>query len=215
MISRRSILGALTAIMALACGLFGTVGVAQAQATGLSNLSGYVYVDQDWDGVRDPLVEWVLPDIEVLLTRVGDPDVAISTRTGQNGAYEFAALEPGTYQVTQVAIPGGYLTAKVGVGDLFDLATGLPSTAYPGDVVQYDQLNGIMPAITDIELPSVATGGIDYSFGQIWTGKGWYLTDPGPQVPPGGIPPVGVPEPATAALALLAAMVLAARRQWS
>jgi hypothetical protein len=201
--------------MALACGLFGTPVVAQAQETGLSSLSGYVYVDQDWDGVRDPLVEWVLPDIEVLLTRVGDPDVAISTRTGQNGAYEFADLEPGTYQVTQAAIPGGYLTAKVGVGDLFDLATGLPSTAYPGDVVQYDQLNGIMPAITDIELPSVATGGIHYSFGQIWTGKGWYLTDPGPQVPPGGIPPVGVPEPATAALALLAAMVLAARRQWA
>jgi hypothetical protein len=214
MIGRRSVLGALTAVMALACGFFGMAVVTQAQETGLSSLSGYVYVDQDWDGVRDPLVEWVLPDIEVLLTGVGGSDVAISTRTGQDGSYEFADLDSGTYQVTQAAIPGGYLTAKVGVGDLFDLATGRPSTAYPGDVVQYDQMNGIMPAIADIELPDVATGGIDYSFGQICTGKGWFLADPGPGTCPGGVPPIGVPEPATAALALIAAMVLAARRQW-
>ena len=80
--------------------------------------------------------------------------------------------------------------------------------------MQYDQANGIMPAITGIELTDVATRGINYYFGQIWTGKGWYLTDPGPDVPPGGIPPIGVPEPATAVLALLAAAaVLAARRK--
>jgi len=215
MIGRQKIVAAaLVAGVALAGGLLGLDEVAEAQNGDLSSLSGYVYVDQNWDGVRDPLVEWVLPNIEVLLTRIGANDPAMSTLTGLDGSYEFAELDPGTYQVTQAAIPGGYLTAKVAVGELFDVASGTPSPAYPGDVVQYDQANGIMPAITDIELPDIATRGVDYDFGQIWTGKGWYLTDPGPDVPPGGIPPIGVPEPVTTALALIAAaVVLAARRR--
>jgi len=215
MIGRQQvILVVLVASVTLAGGLFGMDSMAEAQDGGVSSLSGYVYVDQNWDGVRDPLVEWVLPNIELLLTRIGSTDPAVSTLTGQDGSYEFTDFDPGTYQVTQTAIPGGYLTAKVAVGELFDVASGGPSTAYPGDVVQYDQANGTMPAITGIELTDVATRGINYDFGQIWTGKGWYLTDPGPDVPPGGIPPIGVPEPATAVLALLAAAaVLAARRK--
>ena len=117
MIGRQQvILVVLVASVALAGGLLGMDSMAEAQDGGVSSLSGYVSVDQNWDGVRDPLVEWVLPNIELLLTRIGSTDPAVSTLTGQYGSYEFTDFDPGTYQVTQAAIPGGYLTAKVAVG---------------------------------------------------------------------------------------------------
>jgi hypothetical protein len=183
-------------------------------ASEISRLSGYVYVDQNVDGVRDPLVEWVLPGIELVLAKDDDAGTPLTAMTDNRGFYEFTDLDAGTYRVIQSALPGGYLNVIPGVGQLWDIATGHPSDAFPGYPVNYDQLNGIPVQVVDIELPTDPTLGVQYDFGQLWTGKAWYLGGGNNWTrPPGGFPPI--PEPSTAMLLVIGAALLAGWRRFA
>lgn len=194
-------------VVAVSCWLSGGQ-TPSVQASGLSSLSGYVYVDQNFDGVRDPNVEWVLPDVQVLLAKVGSPSDPVATVTDDTGFYQFSGLDTGTYRIIESAIPAGYLNTVPGLGHL----VGLPPASW-GEVVYYDQQNGILPQFMGIELPATPTLGVDYNFGQLWTGKAWYLTDGGSGIlPPGGNPPVDVPEPATWMLLAVGTFLLTGRK---
>lgn len=180
---------------------------------GLSSLSGFVYVDDDFDGICDIVTEWVVPDIEILLTRIDELAEPVTTVTDELGYYEFKDLDAGIYAITQAVIPDGYLNVLPCVGVLWDIESGLPTATNVGEPVLYDQENGIMPQIAQIEVPELATRGENYNFGQVWLGKAWYLTGgDDPETPPGANPPV--PEPSSAALlAILGLMVHGRRRR--
>jgi len=69
---------------------------------------------------------------------------------------------------------------------------------------------GVDAQIVDISLPANVMG-VEYNFGEIWFGKGNYLTDPQAPTPPGAVPPPpegAVPEPGTLALLAVAAVAL-------
>ena len=193
-------------IMGAVGGWLGGPAATRADSVGLSSLSGYVYVDFNFDGIRDPASEWLLPNVEILLEKEGDPSFSAAATTDQAGFYEFAELDPATYSIVQPAIPAGYLNVMVGVGQLVDSVTGAPIAAYPGDAVNYDQALGIPPQVAGIELPEAARG-LDYNFGQIWYGKWWVIGKP-PGTPPGATQPV--PEPPAVVLLVLGALLL----QW-
>jgi 5-hydroxyisourate hydrolase-like protein (transthyretin family) len=75
-----------------------------------ARLSGYVYVDTDNDGIRDP-GEAPIPGTVVRIggvTTAGVPTGILATTTDVNGFYEFTNLAPGTYGVQEVQ-PAGYL----------------------------------------------------------------------------------------------------------
>jgi hypothetical protein len=178
----------------------------------LSSLSGWVYVDENFDGVRDVATEWVLPGIEVVLTNDTFPWLSVSTLTDDTGHYEFTDLVAGDYTITQPEIPVGYMTVNVGVGELFDAQTNQPIGAFAGIAVPYDQQNGIPAQVAGIELPAEPAVGRNYNFGQIWIGKFLYLTtgeDPGD--PPGAVPPV--PEPDSLVLLALGSLVFFGMRR--
>lgn len=65
------------------------------------SIEGFVYLDLDVDGVRDP-GEVGVPGVSLRLTgTAGTANVDRSTLTDNTGAYSFGELEAGTYQVAQ------------------------------------------------------------------------------------------------------------------
>ncbi|WP_167075095.1 SdrD B-like domain-containing protein [Massilia aquatica] len=76
-------------------------------------LSGYVFIDLDKDAVRDltgvPATDESAGVTSVTMTLSGTDDlgpVNATVPTGANGAYSFANLRPGTYQVVQQTLSG-------------------------------------------------------------------------------------------------------------
>ena len=73
-----------------------------------ATLSGYVFVDQDSDAVRDAGETSGAFGVTVALTGtddLGNP-VTASTTSAANGQYAFTNLRPGTYTVTETVPPG-------------------------------------------------------------------------------------------------------------
>ena len=68
-----------------------------------STLSGYVYVDGNDNGVREAH-EKGIPGVGVRLSGTNDlgDQVSLMATTDQNGFYQFEALRPGTYTITQI-----------------------------------------------------------------------------------------------------------------
>ncbi|MCB1029049.1 MAG: DUF11 domain-containing protein [Microthrixaceae bacterium] len=104
-----------------------------AGLVGTGTLGDFVWDDLNGDGIQDG-GEPGLKDVTVTLTWAGpdgklggddsDDDVVIgSMPTGDDGAYLFENLPPGTYGVTLTDVPAGYLPT----GDLDGVAS--PSTA--------------------------------------------------------------------------------------
>ncbi|OHB76792.1 MAG: hypothetical protein A2W31_12665 [Planctomycetes bacterium RBG_16_64_10] len=185
---------------------------ADARASVLSSLSGSVFLDHDINGIYDPLLEWVFPNVEVSLTQAGSSSAPVVVRTNDSGFYQFSGLGAGQYSITQPMMPGGYMNVKLGLGRLVDAATGQPVEAFPGTIVNYNQLLGIPPHFAGIQLPANSTRGVGYNFGQIWTGKAWYLTDPNPALrPPHARPPI--PEPTTMTLLAIGWLCVAGGRR--
>jgi len=78
-----------------------------------AKISGYVYCDDDNDGVRDA-GEVGLPGVTVRLTGTNDlgQSVSTTTTTDSNGFYQFTGLRPGTYTVTELTQPADKLDGK-------------------------------------------------------------------------------------------------------
>ena len=71
------------------------------------SLSGFVYIDSDNDGIRDPGEEGV-EGVTITLSgtnNFGNP-VSRQTTTASNGSYTFADLAPGNYTITQTQPTG-------------------------------------------------------------------------------------------------------------
>ncbi len=81
-----------------------------------SSLSGYVYIDGNNNGVRDP-GETGIPSVPVTLTgtATGGGSVNLSTTTDSTGFYSFANLAAGTYTISEIQ-PTNYIEGKDAVG---------------------------------------------------------------------------------------------------
>ncbi|MFO0953520.1 MAG: SdrD B-like domain-containing protein, partial [Isosphaeraceae bacterium] len=81
-----------------------------------SSLSGFVYVDANNDGLRQP-AEAGLSGVAVMLTGTDDLNrpVRLTTTTAGDGSYLFLNLRPGTYTVAETQ-PSAYLDGAVRVG---------------------------------------------------------------------------------------------------
>ncbi len=90
-----------------------------------SNLSGYVYLDNNTNGVFDPQ-DTGLPGVSVILNGTTYLGAAYNATmaTDSSGHYTFANLLPGTYAITQID-PPGITDAVTNIGSLGGVASGL------------------------------------------------------------------------------------------
>jgi hypothetical protein len=167
-------------------------------STGTS-LSGVVYYDANFNGVRDSS-DWAIRDAIVSLTAASTDTVLIAT-TDANGAYTFKNLTADDYTITLLTpstAPG-----VTNVGLLTDV-NGSP--VFTGLGVAINE------SIADIQLKDGYTG-VTYDFGQYTyptnlISKRMLLNEnPGiPNTPDAPLPPV--PEPGTLSLLAVAGLCL-------
>ena len=118
---------------------------------GLASVSGFVFVDTDFDSVFEPQ-EFGLPGVTVqLIDSVG---AITETVTSARGSYRFDGLDPGSYRIVEIQ-PDGYADASISLGNV------LPSGQTTGAA---DGLN----AFNEIVLAPNTTA-IDYNFGEVLT----------------------------------------------
>jgi hypothetical protein len=112
-----------------------------------ATISGYAYFDANLDTYREA-GEWGLGGVTIQLTGVDVNGQAVSrmTQTDANGQYSFTDLTPGTYTLTKLTTPAGFL-------DWVDRAGNLGGTA------------GV-DTITNIQLQGGANG-VEYDFGHV------------------------------------------------
>ena len=111
-----------------------------------SSLSGYVYVDVNNNGIKDP-PEWPIANVKIQLDGTDDlgQTVGKSTTTDVYGYYLFDNLRPGTYQIVEIQ-PAEYIDGKDTIGT-------------PGGVTSNDKFSQIM-------LP-VEFDGVENNFGEL------------------------------------------------
>jgi protocatechuate 3,4-dioxygenase beta subunit len=121
-----------------------------------ASLSGFVYADQNNNGVKDAQDPGI-PNITVSLTGTDDTGKAVtqSQTTAADGSYTFADLRPGTYALSEAG-SDGYLDGKDAVGS-------------QGGIVGHDQLSAItlQPGVAGVnnnfaELQSSSLSGFVY-----------------------------------------------------
>jgi MYXO-CTERM domain-containing protein len=176
--------------------------VATATAQADVTLSGYVYIDRNNDGALtfndQPDPEFVIPGVTIeLFSIVGLIETLVdSTVTNDVGFYEFDALPPGEFALRQIQ-PAEYVDGLSTPGSVRDLIGNLnPAGSDPGIA--------LANAITNIEMPD-DTRGVLFNFGErglsaAYVSKRFLLGT----APP--LPTVAIPEPATGALAAVAAI---------
>ncbi|QDU54603.1 SdrD B-like domain-containing protein [Aeoliella mucimassa] len=119
--------GACAWLVVLAC-CAAHASAAVISTSGTSELSGWVYIDRNNDGILayedDPLPEFVIVGAEVNLYRTtGGFGVLLGTAvTDDNGMYSFSGLTAGTYSLRQVQ-PEAYLDGLDTLGTL-NMASG-------------------------------------------------------------------------------------------
>lgn len=86
-----------------------TNGVVKGEVSKRSVISGKAFVDANGDGQFNE-GEVLLKDVQVVLTKEGDPDFRKEVKTSEDGRYEFSDLETGNYLVT-FAVPDEYKPA--------------------------------------------------------------------------------------------------------
>ncbi len=120
-----------------------------------ASISGFVYHDADNNGIFVGSEADLGAGISIRLTGTTDTalPVDITVVTDANGFYQFTNLAQGTYILTQVNQPAGYLDGKETAGTLF------------GGTVDNNQVN---QTITNIVVPdqSVANA-LNYNFGEL------------------------------------------------
>jgi hypothetical protein len=83
-----------------------------------ATVAGFVYVDLNNDGIKDP-AEPPIPAVAILLTGLDDlgQSVQRNTTTASDGSYSFGSLRPGNYTVLETQ-PANYLQGKNTIGSL-------------------------------------------------------------------------------------------------
>ena len=111
----------------------------------LSSLSGFVYVDTVFNGIKDP-VEFGLKNAVVILTGTDDlgNNISQETRTDVDGYYIFSNLLPGTYTLRELQ-PWAFID-------------GLDTIGTPGGTTSNDKFS-------NIKLPAQFNG-VDNNFGE-------------------------------------------------
>jgi hypothetical protein len=169
-----------------------------------ASLSGVVYFDANFDGIRDS-GDWAIRDAIVSLTSPSTDTVLIAT-TDANGAYSFKNLNANDYTLTLLTPSAAPEASTNMVGILTD-QDGTPIFTGLGVVT------GGNTSITGIQLKTGYTGAA-YDFPQLTyptnlTSKRMLLNnDPGtPNTPDAPLPPLPpVPEPGTLALLAIAGL---------
>jgi hypothetical protein len=113
-----------------------------------SSLSGFVYLDANDDGVKQPS-EAPIPNVAITLSGTsvaGDP-VNLTTATDANGAYSFAHLQAGNYRITETQ-PSGFSPGRDTIGT-------------QGGAVGNDSFSVSLPATVD------EVQGINNNFGEL------------------------------------------------
>ena len=111
-----------------------------------ASISGYVYVDMNNNGIKDP-GEAPIPGTTLILRDGNGQPTGATTTTNALGYYEFTGLRPGTYGVAEIQ-PAGYL-------DGLDTAGSAGGSAVnPGDLISGAVLIG-------------GTVAVNYNFGEL------------------------------------------------
>ena len=107
----------------------GPAGTGTAAVNSVADPSGYVYVDANHNGVRDP-GEKGLAGVEVTLVGMSKLGKAVSFTavTDSTGFYRIAAAPPGVYTLT-VTPPAGFVSSSATVGSLGGKKAGPSSIA--------------------------------------------------------------------------------------
>ncbi|QDV70441.1 Serine-aspartate repeat-containing protein D precursor [Rosistilla carotiformis] len=121
-----------------------------AEIEGLSSVAGYVYTDNDRDGLVDA-DEIGLPGVMIRLIS-NTPGVATQTTlTGPDGWYNFENVTPGTYSIEEIQ-PSRFGDASISLGQV------LPGTATVGTTTGMNRFDGV----------TIAAGqnAVNYNFGE-------------------------------------------------
>ncbi len=123
------------------------------QVVNPASISGYVYADDNNDGIRDP-GEQGLAGITVQVIPVDTlaPQQTVTLVTDAHGYYEATNLSPGTYRIVEVQQPAAYLDGLDTAGTVDGVTRG--TAVNPGDNIENIFLGG-------------GTRGIEYNFGEI------------------------------------------------
>ncbi len=151
-----------------------------------ASLSGFVYRDDDNDGVREP-GETGIAGVRVQLVPINTiaPQSVLTVTSAGDGSYSFTGLAPGSYEVIEVDQPANLNDGIDAAGTVNGQTVGL--AVNPGDRISQVTLAG-------------ADVGIDYNFGEVPFGSiaGFvYLAAPGEDCDgehdgPGNVPLPGV-----------------------
>jgi hypothetical protein len=169
-------------------------------STTAPSLSGSVYFDANYNGVRDES-DWAIRDAVISLTAASTNTVLIAT-TDKNGEYSFTSLTADDYTITLLTV-----SSAPGVTNEGFLTDANGADVFTGTGVAVGQ------SIANIQLKD-GYKGVAYDFGQYTyptslVSKRMLLNqDPGPShtppAPPPPIPPV--PEPGTLTLLVVAGL---------
>lgn len=99
-----------------------------------ATVSGFVYVDLNKDGLKEP-GEPGLAKVPISLTGVhldGSPAAHLTTTTDSSGAYSFTGLLPGTYTATETSQPAGYGDGQDTRGNKTPLPNSIGTDFIPG-----------------------------------------------------------------------------------
>ncbi len=103
-------------------------------------VSGFVYQDTNNDGLKEP-GEAGIPNLPVELTGTNDlgPITPIDGTTAADGSYDFTNLRPGTYTVTELQQPSGYLDGLDTRGNVVPLPNSNTTDFIPGIGIAFGQ----------------------------------------------------------------------------
>ncbi|MCL2544696.1 MAG: hypothetical protein FWE77_02125 [Clostridia bacterium] len=114
----------------------------------LGSLSGAVWEDGDYDGLRGP-GEGGLSGATVALWRAGGAEPLAAVETGRSGAYRFGTLPPGDY-VLRFALPEGYVFTRASGQSLVQEGgreAEFPVTLAMGEDIAGLDAGALMPAV--------------------------------------------------------------------
>lgn len=126
-------------------------------------LSGFVYLDSDNDGVRDPGEEGI-PGVNVQLVPINTlvPQATLVMSTAGDGSYSFSDLSPGQYEVVELVQPDDLLDGNDMAGQVGDVTVGVAEN--PGDLIHSISLAGgdVGVEYNFAEIPAGSLSGIVY-----------------------------------------------------